>query len=60
MTGHKVPNSSVVSEQAVDPEIKAFQEHQASAARLSHAEEARTLVEAATCALTGPSFHPSS
>ena len=50
-TGHQVPNTSVVSEEAQDPEILAFQEHQASAARLSHAEEARTLVAVGKCVL---------
>eukprot|EP00884_Botryococcus_braunii_P004094 jgi/Botrbrau1/13686/Bobra.0378s0015.1 len=43
--GHQVPTGSVVSEQAQDPEILAYQEHQRTAARLSHAEEARTLIE---------------
>jgi hypothetical protein len=42
--GHSVPSTSVVAEDAVDPEILAFQEHQASAPRLSLAEEARTLI----------------
>lgn len=42
--GHSVPTSSVVSAETQDPEILAFQEHQASAPRLSLAEEARTLV----------------
>ena len=50
-TGHQVPNTSVVSEEAQDPEILAFQEHQASAARLSHAEEARTLMAVGKCVL---------
>ena len=45
--GHQVPQSSVVSEEATDPEIVAYREHQASAARLTLAEEARTLVHAA-------------
>ena len=40
-----MPSSSVVSEEAVDPEIQAYQEHQSTAAKLSFAEEARTLVE---------------
>lgn len=44
--GHQVPSGSVVAEDAVDPEILAFQEHQRSAARLSLAEEVRTLVAA--------------
>lgn len=42
--GHQVPSTSVVAEDAVDPEIKAFQEHQRTAARISLSEEARTLV----------------
>lgn len=47
--GHQVPSSSVVSEEAVDPEFQAYQEHQATAAKLSFAEEARTLVETGRC-----------
>lgn len=47
-TGHGVASSSVVADDAVDPQILAFQEHQATAAKLSLAEEARTLVNAAT------------
>ncbi len=43
-SGHQVPNTSVVSEDAIDPEIKAFQEHQRTAARLPLADEVRTLV----------------
>lgn len=42
--GHQVPSTSVVAEDAVDPEIKAFQEYQRTAARLSLADEVRTLV----------------
>ena len=42
--GHSVPQSSVVAEGAQDPEIVAYQTHQASVPRLSLAEEARTLV----------------
>ena len=42
--GHQVPTSSAVSQESVDPEILAFQQHQSTAARLSLAEEARTLV----------------
>lgn len=42
--GHQVPSTSVVAEDAIDPEIKAFQEHQRTAARLSLADEVRTLV----------------
>jgi putative heme iron utilization protein len=42
--GHSVPQTSVVAEGAQDPEIVAYQTHQASAPRLSLAEEARTLV----------------
>eukprot|EP00887_Chlorella_sp_A99_P000171 scaffold13.g171.t1 len=45
--GHQVPSSSVVAEESQDPEILAYQRHQATAARLSLAEEARTLVEGA-------------
>lgn len=47
-SGHGVPSTSVVAEDAVDPEILAFQKHQASAAKLSLADEARTLVQAST------------
>jgi len=42
--GHSVPQTSVVSEESQDPEIVAYQTHQATAPRLSLAEEARTLV----------------
>jgi len=45
--GHAVPKGSAVSEQNMDPEILAFREHQKTAARLSFAEEARTLVDSA-------------
>jgi putative heme iron utilization protein len=43
-TGHSVPQTSVVADGAQDPEILAYQTHQASVPRLSLAEEARTLV----------------
>jgi putative heme iron utilization protein len=43
-TGHSVPQTSVVADGAQDPEIVAYQTHQASAPRPSLAEEARTLV----------------
>ena len=43
-SGHAVPTSSVVYEDNQDPEIVAFQSHQAAVARLTLAEEARTLV----------------
>lgn len=43
--GHKVPKSSVVSDANVDEEVKAFQQHQKDAARLSFPDEARTLVD---------------
>jgi putative heme iron utilization protein len=42
--GHSVPATSVVADGAQDPEIVAYQTHQASVPRLSLAEEARTLV----------------
>lgn len=42
--GHSVPQTSVVAEGNQDPEILAFQTHQATAPRPSLAEEARTLV----------------
>ncbi|KAL4422913.1 hypothetical protein ABPG75_009110 [Micractinium tetrahymenae] len=43
--GHQAPkNSAASTEQANDPEILAYREHQANAARISLAEEARTLV----------------
>ena len=42
--GHQVPASSAVSKESVDPEVLAYQQHQATAARMSLAEEARTLV----------------
>lgn len=45
--GHQVPKGSAVSEQNMDPEILAFRDHQKTAARLSFAEEARTLVGSA-------------
>ena len=41
-------SSVTEAEPAVDPEVEAFQEHQARAAKLSHAEEARTLVSLGT------------
>lgn len=41
---HSVPSGSVASEEAQDPEIIAFQQHQSIAPRLSLAEEARTLI----------------
>ena len=42
--GHSVPQTNVVAEGAQDPEILAFQTHQASVPRLTLAEEARTLI----------------
>eukprot|EP00443_Scrippsiella_acuminata_P101701 CAMPEP_0115691582 /NCGR_PEP_ID=MMETSP0272-20121206/62731_1 /TAXON_ID=71861 /ORGANISM="Scrippsiella trochoidea, Strain CCMP3099" /LENGTH=360 /DNA_ID=CAMNT_0003131567 /DNA_START=50 /DNA_END=1128 /DNA_ORIENTATION=+ len=45
--GHAVPKGSAVSQENMDPEILAFREHQKNAARLSFAEEARTLVNSA-------------
>ena len=43
--GHDVKSDSAVSEDNMDPEIVAFQEHQATAAKLSFADECRTLVD---------------
>jgi len=45
--GHAVPKGSAVSQENMDPEILAFREHQKNAARLSFAEEARTLIDGA-------------
>jgi len=42
---HDVGKDSAVSEMNVDPEIERFREHQASAAKLSFADECRTLVD---------------
>lgn len=42
--GHNVPSSSVISSVPEEPDIIAFQEHQATASRPSLADEARTLV----------------
>ena len=42
--GHSVLQSSVVAAESEDPEVRAYQEHQAAAPRLSLADEARTLV----------------
>ncbi|KAI7841182.1 hypothetical protein COHA_005148 [Chlorella ohadii] len=42
--GHQAPASSAANLEAVDPEILAYREHQATAARISLPEEARTLV----------------
>jgi hypothetical protein len=45
----QVPAGSVVADEAQDPEILTFQQHQRSAPRLSLAEEARTLVAGGKC-----------
>ena len=50
----QVPSGSVVAEEAVDPEVLAYQQHQATAVRLTLAEEARTLVASARSA---PAWH---
>jgi putative heme iron utilization protein len=42
--GHSVPAGSMLAEAPLDPEIEAFQRHQAAVSRLTLAEEARTLV----------------
>lgn len=42
---HVVKDDSAISEMNVDPEIETFREHQASAAKLSFADECRTLVD---------------
>ena len=42
---HDVGEDSAISEMNVDPEIEAFREHQAGAAKLSFADECRTLVD---------------
>jgi hypothetical protein len=42
--GHQAPKNSAASQEATDPEILAYREHQATAARISLPEEARTLV----------------
>ena len=42
--GHQAPKNSAANLEAQDPEILAYREHQATAARISLAEEARTLV----------------
>ena len=42
---HDVKSDSAISEQNMDPEIEAFQQHQATAAKLSFADECRTLVD---------------
>ncbi|PSC75188.1 FMN-binding split barrel [Micractinium conductrix] len=42
--GHQVPKNSAANLEAQDPEILAYREHQATAARITLAEEARTLV----------------
>lgn len=40
----QAPKNSAANLEAVDPEILAYREHQATAARISLPEEARTLV----------------
>lgn len=42
--GHQAPKNSAANLEATDPELLAYREHQATAARISLAEEARTLV----------------
>jgi putative heme iron utilization protein len=42
--GHQAPAGSAANLEAVDPEILAYREHQATAARISLPDEARTLV----------------
>ena len=42
---HEVKSDSAVSEMNADPEIERFRAHQASAAKLSFADECRTLVD---------------
>lgn len=42
--GHQAPKNSAANLEATDPEILAYREHQATAARISLPEEARTLV----------------
>ncbi|EFN51899.1 hypothetical protein CHLNCDRAFT_139512 [Chlorella variabilis] len=42
--GHQAPQNSAANLEATDPEILAYREHQQTAARISLAEEARTLV----------------
>ncbi|KAI3430593.1 hypothetical protein D9Q98_005186 [Chlorella vulgaris] len=42
--GHQAPKNSAAGQEATDPEILAYREHQATAARISLPEEARTLV----------------
>jgi Pyridoxamine 5'-phosphate oxidase len=48
--GHITSTVPEVYTENVDPELKAFQEHQKTAARPTHAEHARTLMALAGCA----------